>query len=296
VKNKSLVTGYPSPVAFYLHEVIHYLDLPSDYRDPDFASAFDELPLWSSYCGQLLLEHVPLRKGMHLLDLGCGSGFPLLELAQRLGPGSRAVGVDSWPEAMTRADFKKQFFGAKHVELIAADASSLPFPDESFDLAVSNLGVNNFEDPQRVMRECFRVMRPAGTVAITSNLVGHFAEFYTVYRKTLRELQLEKYIAALDAQENHRSTLIGLKELLTGSGFQLTRVEEKNFHYTFADGTALFYHPLVRFGFLGGWRNFLEKEDERKVFDALEANLNGISETEGKLTLQVPIAYVEGCK
>ncbi|HVQ30534.1 MAG TPA: SAM-dependent methyltransferase, partial [Vicinamibacteria bacterium] len=57
-------------------------------------SARDELPLWSAPFGLALLEAVTLRPGLRVLDVGFGTGFPALELGERLGASARVVGVD----------------------------------------------------------------------------------------------------------------------------------------------------------------------------------------------------------
>ena len=66
--------------------MIEYLRLPPfDWNSPDYVVVFDEVPLWSAMFGALLLERIELQPHMTVLDLGCGAGFPLLELAGRLG-------------------------------------------------------------------------------------------------------------------------------------------------------------------------------------------------------------------
>ena len=52
---------------------------------PEFVNTFDELPLWSAPFGLLLLKHVELKPNLKVIDIGSGAGFPLLELASRLG-------------------------------------------------------------------------------------------------------------------------------------------------------------------------------------------------------------------
>ena len=59
-----------------------YLQHPVGLDTPGVAAVMDELSLWSARFGLLLLEHVELRSGMQILDLGCGTGFPTFELAQ----------------------------------------------------------------------------------------------------------------------------------------------------------------------------------------------------------------------
>jgi len=74
--------------------------------DPEFAAAIDDLPLWSAPFGLRLLETVPLDPEATVLDVGCGTGFPLLELAHRLGPRARLFGLDPWAAALARARAK----------------------------------------------------------------------------------------------------------------------------------------------------------------------------------------------
>lgn len=70
-----------------------YLTFAVDINASEVVSVYDELPLWSAMCGLLLLRHIPLRQDMKVLDVGCGTGFPLLELAQRLGSTSTVFGL-----------------------------------------------------------------------------------------------------------------------------------------------------------------------------------------------------------
>ena len=107
-----------------------------DREDPDLVSVFDELPLWSSPFGLELLEIVRMRRGMRVLDVGCGAGFPALELAGRLGSTSRVVGIDPWRGALARAGAKASRHGLTNVNLVCGAAEALPFPDATFDAVV----------------------------------------------------------------------------------------------------------------------------------------------------------------
>jgi ubiquinone/menaquinone biosynthesis C-methylase UbiE len=80
----------------------HYLSTRYNLNDPDLISAIDDLPLWSAPFGMKLLEVVELRQDMHVLDVGSGTGFPLLELSQRLGSTCRVFGMDPWGAALDR--------------------------------------------------------------------------------------------------------------------------------------------------------------------------------------------------
>jgi ubiquinone/menaquinone biosynthesis C-methylase UbiE len=138
-----------------------YLE-PIDYRAPGFGTFHDELPLWSAPFGLLLLEHVPLRRGITILDVGAGTGFLTVELAQRCGADSTVIAVDPWAAGMERLRAKCERLGLVNVRLVETDAALLDLPDDSVDLVVSNLGLNNFEHADAVAATCFRVARPGG--------------------------------------------------------------------------------------------------------------------------------------
>jgi ubiquinone/menaquinone biosynthesis C-methylase UbiE len=270
-----------------------YLSQPIDLNHPDFPTAWDELTLWAARFGSLLLDHLDIAGGLRVLDLGCGSGFPLFELANLSGRSSQFVGLDLWAGALRRAAFKKRFYGLDYVHLVQADGARLPFQASSFDLIVSNLGVNNFADPAATFAACARVARPGGRFVLTTNLKGHMREFYAVYRETLIELGLSIYLERLAAHEDHRGTVESVSALVTGAGFRVARIVESAFTMRFADGGALLRHWLIRIGFLDGWRAVVNQQDEQSVFAALEARLNTLAQAEGGLALTVPMVYLE---
>ena len=119
---------------------------------------------------------------------------------------------------------------------------------------VSNLGINNFEDPAGVPSECFRVTKPGGRIALTSNINGHMGEFYSVFREVLQELGNDYDLQRLDVNENHRGTKNSVSSLLEGAGFRVTKAIEDSFTMRYIDGTALLNHRLTTVGFLEGWK------------------------------------------
>jgi arsenite methyltransferase len=271
-----------------------YLDRKTDLADPQVVSVFDELSFWSSRFGALLFQHLDLVKNIDVLDLACGAGFPLFELAHTHGATSRFFGVDVWKRALQRAAHKLRIYGLPNVRLALADGARLPLAGSSVDLIVSNLGVNNFENPQAVLAECFRVAKPDARIVLTTNVKGHFQEFYDVYRDVLANKPA--CLDRLRANENHRGTVQSVRALVEGAGFRVATVTEDRFYLHFADGSAMLRHFLVRVGFLDGWRAVVDPEDERDVFARLEMALNELAQRQGELSMTVPMLYVEGTK
>lgn len=267
-----------------------------DWNDPALMAVFDEAPLWSAIFGQVLLERVPLAPGLTVLDLACGAGFPLLDLAQRLGRDCRACGLDGWLNGLRRARFKQVALGVKQVALIGGDGAAMPFVAGSFDLIVSNLGINNFSDARGVLRECARVLRPGGRLALTTNLRGHMSEFYAVYADVLQEAGHADLLPALEAHVAGRMTVAAACALLEEAGLIVTDVYEQTFSLRYVDGSALLRHSFIRMAFLEGWREFLPPEEAVAILRRLEAALNRLAAREGELRLTVPLAYLESVK
>ncbi len=270
-----------------------YLEGTTDFSDPRVVSVFDECSFWSSHFGALLVRHLALEPGLEVLDVGCGTGFPLFELAHAHGPSCRFTGVDPWQEAVDRAALKRDVYGLENVALLCANAAQLPFPEAHFDLIVSNLGVNNFDDPPAVLAECARVARPQARLVLTTNVTGHMQAFYEVYRDVLNDLGMVQYLGRLAANEAHRGSRTSVCGLVEAAGFEVSKVVEDHFHLRFLDGSALLRHALTRFGFLDGWRAVVDAADEQAVFTALEARLNEIARRNRELSMKIPMVYLE---
>lgn len=155
--------------------------------DDNFVATYDEVSLWSSYFGQMLFENIDFQDNISILDLACGTGFPTFEVAQRFGKNCKVYGVDQWFEALNRATLKKTNYGVKNVEIIETSAENMCLQSNSIDLVTSNLGIKNFENVNNALKEINRVVKPNGKFIITTNVKGHFKEFYEIFKSVLTE-------------------------------------------------------------------------------------------------------------
>jgi SAM-dependent methyltransferase len=98
-------------------------------------------------------------RGQSVLEVGCGAGTDLVRFARG---GARVTGVDLAASAieLAQANFTQQGLDA---DLRVANGEALPFPDESFDLVYAHGVVQYTADPQRLVDECRRVLKPGGT-------------------------------------------------------------------------------------------------------------------------------------
>lgn len=263
---------------------LDFLSFQADLSAPRIIVAYDELPLWSAMFGLLLLDEVPLTSIRKALDVGCGTGFPLIELAERLGPAAEVHGVDVWTAGLQRCREKVEARVTPNVHIHKASAQSMPFANEAFNLIVSNLGINNFDDRDAAIRECRRVAQGGATIALTTNLHGHMSEFYDVFQSVLED---HNDLTRLKEHVHHRATVSDIRALLERHHFVVRRVVQRDGVMRFANGAALFGHHFIKLGFLDAWKKVVPGKEEL-IFREL---LNRLT---GEVSLTIPMAYVEG--
>lgn len=269
-----------------------------NHFDPEKVIAgYDELPLWSAPFGLKLLEAVNYAPHVTVLDIGFGSGFPLIELAMRLGPDSVVYGIDPWKEAVKRAERKIACYGISNVKIMEGEAESVPLPDNSIDLITSNNGINNVTDPDKVLSECYRILKPGGQFIQTMNLDQSMFEFYTELERALTEAGLHENVKAMREHIVHkRPPIDDMKKSLQKHNFRIKKIEYDQFNYGFANGTAMLNHYFMRLAFLDSWASLVPSENADEIFDRIESRLNEYAGHYGGIKLSIPFVLIEVTK
>jgi arsenite methyltransferase len=271
--------------------------LSNDFDRNAFVNYYDECSIWSAPFGLKLLDYINYRKNIAAIDIGFGTGFPLTEIALRLGEGSIVYGIDPWTEAIARVNEKIKYYRITNIKIFEGHAESIPLDDNSLDLIVSNNGINNVADIDRVILECARTIKSGGQFIQTFNLNNSMFEFYEQLKGILSEKNMKKEI---DLMEQHiyekRRPLDEMVAMIQNHGFIIKDLEHDQFNYRFSDGTAMLNHYFIRLAFMDSWIKILPENKLEEIFDEIEIRLNEKANILGGIKLSIPFVLINAIK
>jgi SAM-dependent methyltransferase len=173
-----------------------------------------------------------LSPGETVLDLGSGGGIDVLLSARRVGPTGKAYGLDMTVEMLALARENQRKAGIGNAEFLQGEIESIPLPDNSVDVVISNCVINLSADKDKVLREAFRVLRPRGRLALSDVVVrGEVPEqvrrsmemWVGCIAGALREYEYVAKLAragfeAIDLEPTRVYSIEDARQFLTGEG------------------------------------------------------------------------------
>jgi arsenite methyltransferase len=154
-----------------------------------------------------------LRDGERVLDLGSGGGIDVLLSARRVGPTGFAYGLDMTEEMLQLARRNAAEAGVENVAFLQGEMESIPLPDASVDVIISNCVINLSTDKAAVLAQAHRVLVPGGRLGI-SDIVAD--EHLTPQQRAERGSWAGCIAGALTAGE--------YEQLLADAGFEAVSI------------------------------------------------------------------------
>lgn len=160
-----------------------------------------------------LLDYVEMRPGMTFMDIGCGTGWAVMEAAKRLKGEGRFIGVDISEGMIERA--KKSAFGITGVNFLQASSENLPFVAKDINLIISTMSFHHYLNPVKALTEMLRVLKPGGKVYILDLTAD---DFFTRSIDRMSRAVEKEHVRFYSSAEYH--------EMFEQSGLKLIKSEK----------------------------------------------------------------------
>ena len=156
------------------------------FRDFEYRGWESSVAAYDQYFGPLtqqtiepLLNGVIVRKGMHLLDVASGPGYVATAAVRR---GTSVVGVDFSEKMISRAQSANP---GQAIRFEVGDAESLSYGPDSFDAVVMNFGILHLAQPDKAIREAYRVLKSSGIFGFTAWARPEEAEGFAIVQQAI---------------------------------------------------------------------------------------------------------------
>lgn len=120
---------------------------------------------------RLTLRQLALQPGMHVIDVGCGSGRFTIPMAQWVGSTGEVLGIDIEAEKVQRAEQRLREASIKNVRFERAGAGEGKLPQEQFDRAVLFAVLGEMSDREAALAEIFQALKSGGILSITEGFL-----------------------------------------------------------------------------------------------------------------------------
>ncbi len=157
--------------ALVLHTVVRIIRYFYKFPMPEFLANLIDNPLRRKIQppDEMPTRH-GIKPGMTVLEVGPGNGRYTLETARRVGSTGKVIAIDIEPKMIERVTQRARAEGVTNLEAKVADIYNLPFEEGVFDAIDMIAVIGEIPEPERAMREFYRVLKPFGTLAFSELL------------------------------------------------------------------------------------------------------------------------------
>jgi ubiquinone/menaquinone biosynthesis C-methylase UbiE len=230
---------------------------------PENYQSFLVPAMFTPFAEKLVVE-AGIEPGSRVLDVACGTGAASRVVARRAGPSGSVTGVDLGEPTLAIARAHPAEPDAAPIEYLQGDATALPVPDQSFDIAICQQGLQFFPDRALALAAMRSALKPGGRLAVATwtgvdaNPFGAVAD------------ALEEHAGAEAAQmlrSPFRLTKQELAEAVVGAGFNEVDVHEETMECTWAAPPAEFAVRTIAAGPVAGAFGALPEAVRQAVAD-----------------------------
>lgn len=246
------------------------------------------------HISERLVKLAGVGSGSRVLDVAAGYGEPALTAAREAGPEGRVVATDISAEMLAFGRERAAAAGLGNVEFIEADASSLDFPHESFDAAVSRWGIIFEPDAEAAAARIRSFLEPGARMAIASWGEPDRVPFLSIpMRTTMERLGVPSPPAGTPGPLS-RPTPAAIAGLLEGGGFSEVAVEQAE--VTFEFDSPAHFTAYVR-AIAAPIRAMIEQhagEAQDEAWDAITRAAADVGRGSGSLSLSNLVLLASG--
>jgi ubiquinone/menaquinone biosynthesis C-methylase UbiE len=268
------------------------------YQADKLAKVYDAeiLPIWSGKFGRMLMRDLTLPPKAMVLDVGCGTGYPSLDLLRKMDDQGRIIAIDSSSPMLDEARAKAGPLSGKRIFFRSESAMpKLSFTDDVYDLVVCNASLQEFEDPESAIRDFARVAKPNGRVVVTLPLAGTYGEFFDIFREVLVKQDRQDAIDRLDAYLTRFPPLEQAQAWFEDAGLTDVRADYETYTLLFKSSREFFFAPIIEYGPLSEWKTIAGKgEQMQKVFWECKASIDAYFPA-GATGASFAVTVVAGC-
>jgi ubiquinone/menaquinone biosynthesis C-methylase UbiE len=234
-------------------------------------------PLFGARFDELVLRHLEaLPPKCQVLEQGCGAGDVTAELLRRIDGDGRIVALDASAGLIDRARLRlaEEHAGRRVFFRQQAPSAPLPFPEDSYDLVLSNLALTAAADEAAqaaMLKDAARVLKPGGRLILTTPLAGTWAEPLDLLREALTRLDRATALAALDAYRACQPRGEAVARAIEAAGLVDLKEELTQWELLFRSGREFFYAPVIEHLELPRWKEIAATGgDMHPVFFAMK--------------------------
>jgi ubiquinone/menaquinone biosynthesis C-methylase UbiE len=227
-------------------------------------------PDWRDRFDVLVSKHVKLPLEGRILDVNCGTGGYVIEVAEGLRSKGEVVGVDSSAERVEIACAKALVKKLLNVTFEQSLPYDLRFEDEEFDLVIGDASLLPANEVEDVLVEMIRVAKPGARVLLKLATRSSFDEFFSIFWEALHDLELQDDVwSELQVLIDERMTVSDAELLAKQAGLrQVVSFTNKEI-FPYETASDFLSSPLISDQFLSDWLGIVPEDHRQDVYDRI---------------------------